>query len=351
MVYNKDYRTAVQLTGQARGAADALNAAGGLVLEQFMPTVENPTLTYQFSGDGRIYAGSAEFRSFDTETPYGATIAHLTKSGTLPPIGRKLPIRELQQLLLQNQPDAIGAKMDQYAAQLGQEISTRAELARGEALTTGKLTLQENGLVATVDFGRASGNTSTAATLWDAGGATPLDDIQNVMTVLIGLTGGAVGTLIISRRILNALQKNADVIGAAIQRSSSLPSRISNADVLSTLADYGVTNTIVYDQAYYKGNVLTRVIPNNVAVFVPDAGVTPIYGGVLGTTQVGIPAEAIQAKYGIPAGEESGIFAVALGHEDPEGIDVLASAVLLPLLENANATYALTVLAPNTSIL
>lgn len=341
MALNTDYRSAAELTAAARAASDTIS--GGLLLESYLPSQENFTLSYEFDATGLVTIGSAEFRSFDTEAPYGKTQGGITKSGKLPPISKKLPVRELQELQLTNQPDGIGRVLDRYAAQLGQEVAVRAELARGEAITTGKLVLAENGIVATIDYGRSSTHTVTAATLWSATGAKPLDDILSWVQTYTTDTGSAPETLLISRRILADLSKNADFISAAVG-SSAAPSRVSFDDVVSTLASYGVPRTVVFDKSYSKGGTNTRVIPDNVAILLPNPGDATVVGGVLGTTQLGVPAEAIQPSYGIPSGEEAGIFAGAFDREDPIGMDVLVSAILLPVLSNANATFAATVL-------
>jgi len=341
MALNTDYRSAAQLTAAARDAAETVS--GGLLLESYLPSADNFTLSYDFDATGLVTIGSSEFRSFDTPAPYGKTQAGVRKSGKLPPTSKKLPVSELQELQLMNQSDAIGSKLEQYARQLGQEIAVRAELARGEAITNGTLVLDENGIKATIDYGRSSSHAVTAATLWSATGAKPLDDILAWVQTYTTDTGSAPESLLISRRILSYLSKNADFISAAVG-SSAAPSRISFDDVVSTLASYGVSRTVVFDKSYSKGGSNTRVIPDNVAVFLPNPGDAVAVGGVLGTTQYGVPAEAIQPSYGIPAGEEAGIFAGAFGREDPVGLDVLVSAILLPVLSNANATFVATVL-------
>lgn len=346
MSLNTDYRTPAQLTAAARDAAQTVAQGvngNGLLLEPFMPSVQNTTLAYEFDGSGSQNIGSAEFRSFDAEAPYGATSSSITKSGKLPPISKKLPISELSELQLMNQVDAIGAKEEEHARSLGQQIATRAELARGEALETGKLTLSENGLVAEVDFGRQADHTVTAGTKWDQTGATPIDDLQSWIDVFVAGAGTAPGTLVISRKILATLAKNSDLIQAAV-RSSGAPSRVSYDDVKSVLNSYGIDNTVVFDESYLKGGALTRVVSQEVALLLPDPGSAPIVGGVLGTTQYGVPAEAIQPSYGIPAGEQAGIFAGAFSRTDPVGLNVLISAIMLPVLANANASMAATVL-------
>ncbi|GAA1051369.1 major capsid protein [Arthrobacter russicus] len=337
MTINQDFRTAVQLTATARAASE--NLSGGLFLEQYLPSRENATLSYELADTSQAQIDSAEFRAFDTEAPYGRTVGNLTKSGKLPPISKKLPVSELSQLRMMGQADALGVSLERYAAQLGQEVAVRLELARGEAIEKGKLTLNENGLQFTIDYGRRPDHTAAAAVKWDQETAKPLDDILNWVQAYTANTGTAPENLLISRRTLSYLSKNKDLIQAAVGNSNA-PSRVSFNDVISTLASYGIGQTIVFDKAYGG----KRVVADNVAVFLPTPGGATVLGGVLGTTDYGIPAEALKPSYGIPASEQAGIFCGSFERTDPEGLDVLASAIALPVLQNANASFAATVL-------
>jgi len=111
-------------------------------------------------------------------------------------------------------------------------------------------------------------------------------------------------------------------------------------------ASYGFGQIVINDdQVVYNGSN-TRIIANNKLIWLPSAGGLQLggVGGTLGRTDWGIPAEAINSQYGITGSEMPGIFAAAFHDDDPEGHNVLASAIALPVLSSANATFAAAVL-------
>lgn len=344
MAINTAFRSPAQLTAVARAALEV--ADGEAYLSQFLPARDNLSLSYNFDVNAVNLAEAASFRAYDAEAPYTRAPGAASQSGKLPPASIKLPVSEYDELRLYNAGnEAVGAKLEEYATRLGAAIGARAEAARGEAIETGELTVDENGLSFTIDYGRDSGNTATAGTDWDAAtGATPLDDLQTWIDTYTDANGSAPGVLLLSTKVLAALSKNTDTI-EAIVGSSAAPSRVSYADVKSLLNGYGIGQTVVYDRKVNIGGVSTRVTSDSKVILLPASDGAPLLAGALGTTDFGVPAEAINTDYGIPVAERPGVFAGAFGRTDPEGLDVLASSIFLPVLSNANATFAATVLS------
>jgi hypothetical protein len=338
--YAPDHRSAVELTSQARAAADL--AATQYRLGRFLPSVDNYSLTYQFDVNQIGLVDKAEYRAFDTETQYGRTQGGSSRAGSLPPIGRKYRVGEYAQLQLVAQNDLIGNKLDEYARRAGAAIAARVALAQGEALQKGQVTLRENKLEATIDYGRKPEHSQTASTVYTDPTADVITDVENWTAIYRLVNGSNPGTALISQRILTALAKNTGIIREVVQRGTDLPSRVSYDDVRSVLASYNVSGVEVYDQAI-DGE---RIIDDDVILFLPSDGGVVLDGGVLGTTEWGITAESIQPGYGITDTERPGIFAAAFTDTDPQGTDVLGSAVVIPAVKNANATLVATVLAP-----
>jgi len=346
MGYNTSFRNAVQLTGTARAAADDQHSQ--YLLAQFLPNRDNPGLSFDFDVNQLTYADSATFRAFDTEAPFGTTVGGANRSGKLPPISRKLRVSEYDQLVLQQSPDAVGSRLDQYADRLGRGIEARAELARGQAFETGLVTINENKLVMTVDFGRKAGHTVTAGTLWSNPTAPVPTQLQSWLAAYVATNGFGWGVAVMSLQTLLYLQQNQAIIGAVVGRGASdLPTMISRDQVQAYFTAYGFGRIILSDDTPQKasvsvGGVVTRILSQNKVTFAPEPGGIA-GGGVLGGTDWGIPSEALQSKYGISDADRPGIFAAALDQEDPESLNVLASAITLPVLENANATFTATV--------
>lgn len=337
MAYTATPRTAAQLTVEARAAAAA--ASTGYGLASYLPDNTNYGLSFNFDVNTIAQNDAASFRSYNTEADLGRTGGSESRSGKLPPISRKYRVDELDQLLLYGQADAIGAKFEEYARKLGASIAARVELARGQAIETGTVVIAERDLEFTIDFGRKAEHSITAGVAWTAAGAVPIDNLDSAAAVYRATNGVNPGATLISGARFASLQRNVDMIKMAVGRGSDLPSRISVDDVMSVLSSYGYGSVRIFDELVGG----QRVIGLDKVVFVPDNGGIVLDGGPLGTTDWGIPAEAINGNYGIPDSDRPGIFAGAFTQEDPEGSYVLGSAIVLPVVTNANATLTITV--------
>lgn len=345
MAYSSSFRTATQLTGIARAAADAQLAA--YVLPTWLPSVDNFGLSYDFDINALSLTDAATFRAYDAEAPFGKTPGSSGRQGKLPAISRKLRVSEYDQLTLFGQTDAIGSKFEDYAERLGGQIAARIALAQGQGVELGQITINENKLIFTIDFGRNGGNAVTAGTLWSTTTAAALTDLTNWRATYLATNGFPPAVAMISTAIMSALQKNQSIIGAATGLASgSIPAIISQDQVRAVFATYGFGRLVINDdQVTYNGSA-TRVIASNKLIWLPESGGLNLggAGGVLGHTDWGIPAEAINTAYGITGSEMPGIFSAAFHDEDPEGHNVLASAIALPVIESANSTFAAAVL-------
>lgn len=340
MTFTKNHRTPVQLTAVARAAFRA-------VIEQyrlagFLPVRANYTLNFNFDINQTALPQAASYRSFNTESDVGTTEGRQSRQGKLPPISRRLHVDEYTELQLMGQSDAIGALFEDYARRIAAQIAARVLLAIGEAVETGKVTLNERGLSATIDYGRKAGHTAVAASGVWSGASTPVSDLEAARAVY----GRSVGVTWISPEILYALQSNADLIKMALRRGTDLPSRISQTDVFSVLAEYGFGNVVVNDDRVLdQTGAEKRLVSSDKVLFLPSEGGSLLgAGGALGTTDLGVTAESISQDVGISENERPGLFAGAIPSHDPEGYDVLDSAIVLPILSNADASFALDVL-------
>lgn len=340
MAFTKNHRSPVQLTAIARAAFRAILER--YALAGFLPVSPNHTLSFNFNVNDTALPQAASYRSFNTESDVGATEGSESRSGKLPPISRRLHVDEHTELKLLGLDDAIGAKFEDYAARIAQQIAARVALGIGEAIQTGKLTLNERGLSAVIDYGRKAAHTATAASgAWSGGSATPIADLEAARAVY----KRAVGTTWLSPEIMAALGTNVDFIKTAMKTSANLPSRISHDDIISTLASYGFGRVVINDDAVLnQAGTEQRLIASDKLLFLPAEGGGILGGGALGTTDVGITAESVSEDNGIAAAERPGLFAGALASNDPEGYDVLVSGIVLPVVTNANATFALDVL-------
>jgi acyl dehydratase len=331
--YTKNHRTPLQLTAVARAAFRAtLDAFPNL--QALFPVVPNFTLDYEFNAGASFLPAAASFRSFDTESQVGETGSAQTSKGKLPPTSIRLHVDEVQQLQMYGQNEAIGQKFEDYADQNARSIAYRAILGAGEALSSGKVSIDERKMRLDVNFGRPARLDATAASgFWTAAGSSPLSDLDALRLAL----GKRVAQTTFSRKQMNALQRNAEMI-SFIQPGVAGATRVSTQDVIDFLASEGY-GRIVIDET---------VVPNKQGVEVPvfdEKKVIMTAGGTVGTIDLGVTAESIQQANGISASDAPGLFSGAIETTDPEGYDVLVAAILLPVLRAPLNTATLKALA------
>jgi len=338
MILNTDFRSPVELSGVARAAVDSVS--GNLPLSRWLPNQEVTSLTYEYDVAAPTQ-DTARYRAFDTPAPYSREPSTLTKSGKIPPISQKSRVSEYDQLLLAGRRDEIGAVLERYAQRDALDIAFRLELARAQVLLTGAFTLDdENGLTASVEFGR---DASLSATLtgnakWSNTASDPVAKTLEWRNLVRAQKEPLPSEMLVTTDVADALSVHPTIIGAYFGRTDNLTSRITYANVAEVYRGFGIILTVI-DQAYQTVGLGTPAFPAGTVLLLPGPGV-PVTGGSLGDTEIGVPAEALKPSHGIPEGERAGLFAGAFSKSDPEGLDVLVSAIAMPTLKRPNATFA-----------
>lgn len=341
MSFTTDFRTPSQLTGIARGTVEGLLETS--VVSRFLPFKANESLTYSFSSAADMLPQAARFRSYNTESEVGRTHTSVSHMGELPPISQKLRVDEYSKLKLMG--GDIGAEFENLTRTAAANVAARLVLAAGEAIAAGKVTIAERGLAVEIDFGRKSGLNATAGTLWNQPNAKILDDLEALRAVY----GANPGAIHMSRKVMNHIATNQDIIKLVVGRGSDLPGRVSEADVRSILGAYGFTEILITDeQLINTAGQKQNVLPDDKVIFLPggssfgNAFAAATGTGSLGNIVFGIPAESLDSENGLD--KKAGAAAGALKRDDPTGYDVLVSAIALPVLSNANAAASLKVL-------
>src|SRR5215472_1106546 len=91
-------------------------------------------------------------------------------------------------------------------------LRRRQEVMAGEILTTGKSTISGDKYPTVVlDFGRAAGNTITAATLWSVTTSTPLNDLQDWSQIVLQQTGAMLQDVIMTVDVWKVFKSNTSV--------------------------------------------------------------------------------------------------------------------------------------------
>ena len=139
-----------------------------------------------------------------------------------------------------------------------------------------------------------------------------------------------------STAIRTALKKNPEVVASIHGETSK--QRVTNAQLNDFLIEEGLPSLVVYDKQVRKDGAQVRIIDEDVAIFTPPASAGA------GVTAWGTTLESLESEYGIVSGELPGIVVAAMKSRDPIGVYAHAAAIGLPVLKNANAFMAATVL-------
>lgn len=333
-----------ELTGFVRGLTFPNNSE----LARFLPAQERNAIEYAFNRTDRVRRKAAQYRPFDVESPIGERPGIAKVTGRVPPISKKMVMGEEEQLLFDalQRDAAITQEMEDAiyndAENLTNDILDRVEFARGQVLSTGKVTFTNDlGFeVAQIDYGIPAGNfVTTPGAAWsDTTNAVPVTDMRGWITgtympangnrrPAIGLTSSTT----LTNLSLNAQMKTflaTPVVGA------TLPI-LTDDQAQAVLRTQGLPPLIAIDEVVnIPGVGDTRVIPEGRVIFLPAPSVDNF-----GETFYGPTVEAMNlARAGFLSRRTApGLTATNLITYDPEHIWTKVAGLVIPVLKDPNA--------------
>lgn len=331
-----DYVAPAELTGYVRAAFADLQV-NQFNLSRWLPNNPIDDLDYRFTSGGEGLVEAATFRNYDTPSPFGERPGTQRVSGQLPPISRQIALGEYERLRARGADDeSVRSVLERDAVRMVRAISARMELARGEALANGKVVINENGVVATVDFGRDPGNTVAPATLWTSEGtATVLSDLVAWTDAYIARTGSRPAVALTSTARARNMQRNAEIINA-VAGAAAGRTRVTAEELNTLLQSENLPRIETYDAQVNVNRVATRVIPADKVILLPEPGSAD--DNDLGATLWGTTAESLEPEYGL-AGDEAGVVAGVYKQENPIRLYTNAAGIGLPVLANPNLSF------------
>lgn len=332
MFLNTDYIEPAELTGFARAAAADLDV-NQFTLSRWLPNRLVDDLEYRFARGGDGLADAATFRAYDAESPIGSRPGLSRVTGELPPISRKIRLSEYDRLRQRKLQDAVGNAIMSDAERMVQSVAARLELARGQALVTGKVTISENGVIAEADFGRAAGHTVTAAATWATDTTDIIGHLNTWRDVYVASTGQEPGSIVTSRKVMGYMLRN-QAFRQLVATMAGTPTLVNNNAVDNMLASHGLPPVITYDAQVRVNGVATRVIADDKLLMLPAVG-----SGEMGATLYGTTAESLEPEFGL-SGSEAGIVAGAYSTKDPVAVWTKAAAIAMPILANPDLSLA-----------
>lgn len=344
MLLTENYVYPAEVTGYVRDALADFNI-NQFTLSRYLPDEPVDDIQYRVAAGGTGLADAATYRAYDAESPIGRRQPLSSIIGELPPLSLKARLSEYDRLRYRKVTDEkLRDALFNDAKKLTKDVAARVELARGQTLATGTTPLAELGL--TVNWGRSSAHTVTAATLWSDTSADILSDLMSWRDTYLATNGVDPGAMVVSRRIFNLMLRN-QAVRNQVFPGANQPSIVTQAGINEMLGAQGLPPVDLYQAQVNVNGTATKVVPDNVLLFLPPAVSGANDTGIDEDTQLGgvfwgTTAEAMDPRFNL-AGEEPGIVAGEYTEEDPISVWTKVASINLPVLANPNLSFAATV--------
>jgi hypothetical protein len=234
-------------------------------------------------------------------------------------------------------------------ALLTRYAQNRVEMAWGDVLTDGILTINENGVQQQVDYGIAGGQLVTAATLWSNHSAsTPLTDLITWTAVYAAVNGTPQGQFRTSLAVVQDLMQNTQLINA-IKGAQTGVTWVSITEINAFLSGFGIPPFVVpldgqpggsiYNSSFDVDGSTTAAFPTNKLLFLPaDLG-------TLGFTAWGVPTTSMELnENNVQVQSAQGIIGILVREEQPPfRKTTFVDGVVLPVIADPRKILVATV--------
>ena len=291
----------------------------------------------------------AQFHGFDTEAQTTFRIpvdTHNIEKGLIKvKINQSERMRELMRSGVQQ--DEMYDYIINDGIRLADQVVTRTKVAKNELMATGKVTIKENELDLTVDYGVSSANLEQSLNV--GAGQDVVAQLETIVEAAnakgVTLTG-----LLTSRKVISLMRKN-DVLQKAINgnymtgvtlRMSALESFLSEEfginEIITNDLTYGATAEI--DASTGRPSITTkRYFPINKASFFAT---NP--SGRMGVGLWGDPPEVDAGRfYPVSGSQEPFVYVMQWMETDPAVLWTKASGLFIPVLFNPDSLWVATV--------
>lgn len=294
----------------------------------------------------------AQFHAFDVEAQktlrFPVDVHNIEKGLIKVKIDQSERLRALMQRGVQRE-SALTEKVLNDGYNLAEQVFTRSKVAKNELLATGKITIKENNLDLTVDYGVPAGNLNLSLDV-GAGATTPLDEQLLTITENARADGAPITGIYTSAAVLNSLRKNAN-IQKAINGAAMVGQLVRNNDLRAYLNDeYGIarilTNDATYSLPLTMGSNGRPVVSKK--RYYPAKKVTFFSAnGKVGDGLWGDPPEVTAGKFNTAqtSAVSPFVYVDQYAEDDPKVVWTKASALFMPVLYNPNSLYVAAVTA------
>jgi hypothetical protein len=298
---------------------------------------------------------AAKFRNWDGSFWVAPRDAGSEKRVRMLPLGAQLSVGEyerrqkefaryggtIQNILVDAVYDDL-ANLTRYA-------QNRVELAWGDVLTDGVLTINENGVQQQVDYGIPLAQRVTPTTLWsNRAASTPLTDLLAWTAVYSAAAGVPQGQFMTSNQVVQDLMQNTQLINA-IKGAQTGTTWVSITEINAFLSGFGIPPFVVptdgqpggsiYGSSFDVDGTTTAAFPANKLLFLPSDLST------LGFTAWGVPTTLMELNDNhVQVESAQGIIGILVREEQPPfRKTTFVDGVVLPVIADPRKILIATV--------
>ena len=294
----------------------------------------------------------AQFHGFDTESQKTFRVPVDTHNIEKGLIKVKINQSERMRALIRTgvREDALYDYVINDGVRLADQVFTRTKVAKNELLATGKVTIKENNLDLTVDYGVPAENTNLTLDFADDATKDIPSQIQDIIDLATD-QGVTITGIYCSKKVITKLRQNA-AIQKAINGNIGAGALVRTQQLNDYLADeFGITQVITNDLTYGSSAVIGddgRPVITSKKYYPVDKitffATNP--GGKIGTGLWGDPPEVEAARFYDVSTEPSVspyVYVMQWMETDPAVLWTKASGLFMPVLYNPKSLFIATV--------
>lgn len=291
----------------------------------------------------------AQFHGFDTEaqTTFRVPIdSHNIEKGL---IKVKINQSERMRALLRsgvNGDEALYDYVINDGVRLAEQVITRTKVAKNELMATGKVTIKENNLDLTVDYGVDSAQLAFQIDFAD--GADVPAQLQTIIDAATA-KGAIITGMLTSRKVISKFRNNAaiqEVIGGA----SGVGRLVRRNDLNDYLSEeFGINSIITNDLTYGASHTINAEMRPVITTkrYYPEDKITFFAANPTGKLGVGLwgdPPETDVSRLleGQASGVSPYVYITQWAEDDPAVLWTKASSLFMPVLYNPNSIFVAT---------
>ena len=302
------------------------------------------SLSFEYWKDLNILPVMASIQAFGAEAQIAGRDGGTKVSGEIPTIKRKIPLNGRSLIALRRggagDSDLVSKQLYADLDNMIDSVLNRIEKMRMDAIAYGGMTVLENGVKLTVDYGVPSTSketldaANTANGYWTYAAAEPITQIQQWVNAVVAQCGIRPAKAITSSTIVALMQANAQ-IRTMIYGSSGSAMAVSVPQINELLSKMALPTIEVYDQKVRTQNEAGTI---TTAPFFPETRFVLLPPAACGETLMG-PTEEAMLDLEVSAKEVAGIYATVSQESEPPSIWTKAAACAIPTFPMADAVF------------